>query len=418
MIKNREVFYTDPTSFEIPNDGWAKVGEPATSKQWEVLRYELSSFVCDGEYKKGLERILTTYLAHLDKEKQPAESHFVRVLEYLWRDIVFSDGATARGLATKLPKDIKDLLRELSTTGKREGGLWSAAGTLGAGAGDSIRLAVLRFLFQNAGLPTQYAPARFAIWLKQENYFEGVKAGVERSGKDFTRELLNMYVSPVLAQSLLDMIPGFATNQTEARSFLKTQYPNRDDISDDELVSTMEDVLALQSSKEGILPCTLLIFDELQQYIEVDSSRTLQVQNTVEACSSQFGSRLLFVATGQAALQATPQLSKLQGRFTVRVTLSDTDVEQVVREVVLRKEPSKIGNLQTILNGARGEIDRQLAGTKIGPSTADVADLVPDYPLLPVRRRFWERVLRTIDSAGMAGQLRTQLRIVHPSTHS
>lgn len=68
MIKNREVFYTDPTSFEIPNDGWAKVGEPATSKQWEVLRYELSSFVCDGEYKKGLERILTTYLAHLDEE--------------------------------------------------------------------------------------------------------------------------------------------------------------------------------------------------------------------------------------------------------------------------------------------------------------------------------------------------------------
>ena len=36
-----------------------------------------------------------------------------------------------------------------------------------------------------------------------------------------------------------------------------------------------------------------------------------------------------------------------------------------------------------------------------------------DYPILPVRRRLWERMLRSVDSAGTAGQLRTQLRIVH-----
>jgi hypothetical protein len=39
--------------------------------------------------------------------------------------------------------------------------------------------------------------------------------------------------------------------------------------------------------------------------------------------------------------------------------------------------------------------------------------MIADYPLLPVRRRFWERVLRAVDSAGTAGQLRTQLRVVH-----
>ena len=36
-----------------------------------------------------------------------------------------------------------------------------------------------------------------------------------------------------------------------------------------------------------------------------------------------------------------------------------------------------------------------------------------DYPLLPVRRRFWEQALRAVDRAGTAGQLRTQLRIVY-----
>ena len=35
-----------------------------------------------------------------------------------------------------------------------------------------------------------------------------------------------------------------------------------------------------------------------------------------------------------------------------------------------------------------------------------------DYPILPVRRRFWERVLRAVDKAGTGAQLRTQLWIV------
>ncbi len=41
-----------------------------------------------------------------------------------------------------------------------------------------------------------------------------------------------------------------------------------------------------------------------------------------------------------------------------------------------------------------------------------------DYPLLPTRRRFWERALRAIDKAGKAGVLRTQLKIVHEAARS
>src|SRR5712692_8695645 len=422
MIKNRDVFLVDPTTYTIPNNGVAKVIDPRTPEEWSVLRYELENFVCEGEYQRGLSLVLSTFIDNLSRAEQPAvwvsgfygsgKSHFVRVLEYLWRDTQFPDGARARGL-TNLPSDIADLLRELSTAGRREGGLWSAAGTLGSGAGKSVRLALLGIMFHSAGLPEQYAPARFVIWLMQNSYYRDVRASVERSGRDFAKELNNMYVSPVLAQSLIDVYPGFATSAADARNLLKAQYPNKEDISSDELLRTMEDLLELQSTTPGKLPCTLLVFDELQQFIGEDSQRTNQVQEVVEACSSRFGSHLLFIATGQAAIQATPQLQKLQGRFTVRVTLTDTDIEQVVREVVLRKNPTKIPSLQEVLNTASGEINRQLAGTKIGPRPTDNAKLVSDYPLLPVRSRFWESVLRNVDSLGTAGQLRTQLRIVH-----
>ena len=97
------------------------------------------------------------------------------------------------------------------------------------------------------------------------------------------------------------------------------------------------------------------------------------------------------------------------------MTLSDVDVEKVVREVVLRKAPDKVASVKEVFDTSSGEIDRHLAGTKIGPQPNDVQERVADYPILPVRRRLWERMLRSVDSAGTAGQLRTQLRIVHDS---
>jgi hypothetical protein len=427
MTKNREVFQTDPTTTSIPNDGVAKVIEPQSDQEWAVLRYELQNFVCEGEYRLGLERILDTFLTHLEKFEQPAawvsgfygsgKSHLVRVLEYLWRDVQFPDGATARGL-THLPKEIQDQLKQLTVQGRRAGGLWSAAGTLGAGTARSVRLAFLGILLRSARLPEQYAPARFVIWLKQNDYYEDVSVGVEARGKEFAKELNNLYVSPFLAESLLAVYPSFAASPAEARSLLRAQFPVKDDITDDELLLAMEDVLALQSSTRGRQPLTLLVFDELQQFIGDDGTRALAVQNIVEACSSRFGSKLLFVGTGQAALQATGVLQKLQGRFTVPVTLRDTDVEEVVRQVVLRKRPDNQTELKAVLDNARGEIDRHLAGTRIGPKAEDAADLVPDYPLLPVRRRFWENVLRGVDPSGTGGQLRTQLRIVHEAARA
>ena len=425
MTLNKEVFFRDPTSFTIPNDGVAQVLDPKSDAEWAVLRYELESFVCDGEYRKGLERILSTFLTNLGKPKQPAvwvsgfygsgKSHLVRVLEYLWRDIGFPDGKRARAIP-KLPSDITDLLKELTRESRHHGGLWSAAGTLGSAAGRNVRLSILGILFKSTGLPEKYPIAKFVIWLKQNGYYDSFRERVAQRGKDLNRELSNLYVSTA-AECLLDVYPGFATNPAAARGLLKEQFPQREDISNDELADAMNDALLLSDSTNK-LPLTLLIFDEMQQFLNEDQARTLAVQEVVEMCSARFGSRILFVATGQASLEGTPQLQKLKDRFTVSVMLSDTDVERVVREVVLRKKQDQVPELKAVLQAASGEIDRHLVGTRIGAVTADAADLVPDYPLLPTRRRFWERLLRAVDAAGTAGQLRTQLKIVHEATRA
>ena len=79
----------------------------------------------------------------------------------------------------------------------------------------------------------------------------------------------------------------------------------------------------------------------------------------------EFQSQVLFVATGQSALTATPTLQKLTDRFSVQVALSDKDVETVVREVVLRKKPEEVPALKAALDAVSGEIDRHLGGTQL-----------------------------------------------------
>src|SRR5205085_4732178 len=88
-VKNWEVFLEDPRKRTLPNDGVAKVGRPTKKEEWDVLRYELETFVCSGEYERGLEQILASFLANVSQPTQPAvwasgfygsgKSHLVKV---------------------------------------------------------------------------------------------------------------------------------------------------------------------------------------------------------------------------------------------------------------------------------------------------------------------------------------------------
>jgi hypothetical protein len=151
-MKNREVFQRDPLAMKLLNDGVAAVAEAITPKEVETLRYELEHFVCEGQYKEGMIRVLESYLGNVDSTVQPAawvsgfygsgKSHLLKMLRHLWVDTRFNDGATARGLA-QLPQEVQDYLKELSTLGRRCGGLHAASGTLPSGGGTSVRLTVL-----------------------------------------------------------------------------------------------------------------------------------------------------------------------------------------------------------------------------------------------------------------------------------
>ena len=419
-MKNREIFQRDPAITKLLNDGVAAVTESATKKEIETLRYELEHFVCEGQYKGGFTRILESYLGNADSTVQPAgwvsgffgsgKSHLLKMFRHLWVDTQFElDGATARGL-TQVPDEVSDLLKELDTLGKRCGGLHAASGTLPSGGGESVRLAVLSIILRSKGLPSSLPQAQFCIWLQKNNIYEKFKSSVESTGKDFQSELHDLYVSPVLAKALLEADPSFAPDLKQARAALRAQFPVVEDISTEEFIRIVRKVL----STNGEIPCTAIVLDEIQLFIGDSAKRSTDVMEIAEAICKQLDSRVLIIGAGQTALAGSvPLLQRLRDRFTIPVELSDSDVETVTRRVVLAKKVDKRKSIEETLSSYAGEIDRQLSGTRIGTRSEDRAIIVDDYPLLPVRRRFWENVLRAIDIPGTASQLRTQLRIVY-----
>jgi hypothetical protein len=411
-MKTKEIFLKDPLAWKLVNDGVSS----NNTEDLDTLRYELESFVCEGEYLNGMRRILQGYRDNFKSPEQKAawisgfygsgKSHLAKVLRYLWINFALPDGTTARSIA-HLPEEITDLLTEISTLGKRHAGLHMAGGTLKAGTG-SVRLRVMSLFFKSVGLPEGYPYAKFLIHLKRDGKFDAFKKAIEDQGKDFNKELGRLYGSGAIAKAYVQCY-DHVKDPSQVGAQLRADYTDVKDVSIDEMLNIIREAISI----DGKMPCTLLVLDEIQQFIGMDAQTTLDVQEVIEALSKNMDGRLMVVGTGQSALNDMPNLQRLMGRFTIKVHLQDNDVEKVVRKVVLQKREDKKGDIKKLIDKNEGEITRQLKATKLASQSEDDHAYLPDFPLLPVRRRFWERVLHSVDATGTAAQMRTQLRVVH-----
>ncbi|MDB0068516.1 BREX system P-loop protein BrxC [Akkermansiaceae bacterium] len=416
-MKTKDIFLKDPLSWTLANEGVSSNNDADE----QTLRYELDTFVCDGEYQVALDKILNGYLKHLGGEQAGAwisgfygsgKSHLVKVLRYLWTNYEFADGSKAREITT-LPTDISDALLELSRCGKQGKGLHAAGGTLKAGSGD-VRMRILQIVFQSVDLPEKYSEARFVMDLRDDEKLDSIRKAITDAGKEPAREISKLYTSRALQQAYLDEYPHLGSLSDVGKA-LREQYPSKmKSITIPEMVEAIRRALAVDDE----LPCTVLVLDEIQQYINNSADIANDVQEVVEACQKMLDGKVIVVGTGQSALSDTPALQRIMGRFPIKRHLKDNDVEKVVRAVVLQKKPEHISTVDQLVTQKNGEISRQLKDTKIASLPEDRDGYVPDFPLLPVRMRFWKHVLHHTDATGSTAQMRTQLRVTHEACRS
>jgi hypothetical protein len=410
---NRETFQTDPADYRLANQGFAQISFPPTPEILETLRGELSTFVCDGAYADGLARILESFLGSVGKGGGApvwisgfygsGKSHLASMLAALWTNLQFSDGATAEGLIPHLPAEVAAPLKELRIVAKRVGGVVAAGDTLGTGPSDPAE-ATLGIILRAVGLPSDLRAAQVALWLADLDALDAVRLEL---GDRFQSDIRTFIVNPRFGAAVLKAKPDLAGSPTELRSLLQSQFPEPPPVTVD-LLETMARQALMLGRKE--LPLTLIVLDEVQQFIRQDPGLTLKIQTLAERLAGRFNGRLLLVATGQQALSDVDNLQKLLDRFPVQIALGEADIDSVIRQTVLRKRPGAEKEIRRMLNANAGEISRHLRGSRLAHTVQDENEAILDWPLLPSRRRVWERILRELDRTGLGGTLRGQLR--------
>ena len=258
------------------------------------------------------------------------KSHLAKMLCALWTDQAFSDGSRPSALIPEPPAELVTELRALRSAAERAGGLHAAGGTLGGGA-DDPKLATLGIVLQSVGLPLDFRAARVAFWLADEGILDAVRT---RLGEGFESAIRNFVLSTAFHQAVIAEKPSLAANARDLSDRLKDNFRQPPEITVNELSSTVRRALLL-GRKE--LPLTLVVLDEIQQFLKNDPSRVLDMRNIAEQFAEDFDGRLLLVGAGQQALNELENLQKLLGRFQVRINLGEADMDYVIRKTVLRK---------------------------------------------------------------------------------
>jgi hypothetical protein len=275
-----------------------------------------------------------------------------------------------------------------------------------------VRLAFIQLVLRAAGLPENLAQAKFILWLRSSGLEAKVEAALKEQKRQLVREVLSLKLSIPLADALVSADPKYAT-AANAQAAIRDQFKDNNSPTLDDALDVVKQIFG----HDGQLPCTLLVVDEIQQFLGGSIQRTMDLQDIAEYCCTKLNQRLLLVGTGQSALSdKTSSLQRLQARFAVKVQLSDTDVESVIRKTVLRKKPEQESAIAKCMDANQGELARHLQNTRLAATHEDDKFFVADYPLLPTRRRFWEKVLRNTDHSGTKAQLRSQLQIVFEAT--
>ncbi len=413
-----EVLDRDPRANRLFNNGQARID----SEERET-REELVNFVCEGRYADGLVRIVESFINDMRKSSQQAawvsgfygsgKSHLIKMLNSLWENRPFSDGMRPIQLVPEIPDAVRAALKELEGEATRAGGAFAAAGSLLSGQGERPRHSVLSIILKAAGLPGDFGRARFMLFLKDRDIEQEVRSAIEKRGGTLEQEIDDLFISPYIADALMGVDTSLGTTVREVREAIRAQFRSPDiDITKDQLTDTVRQVLRLQSRNDN-LPLTLIVLDEVQIYAGDSQERAGAIAEIAETFAKEFDSKIMLVGAGQSALTAVPQLIRLLDRFTIRVQLDDADVETVTRKVLLRKKSGERDTVAKALDDNAAAISRQLHATRIAERPEDRGTRVADYPLLPVRRRFWEAAFRALDRQGTQAQLRSQLRILH-----
>lgn len=155
----------------------------------------------------------------------------------------------------------------------------------------------------------------------------------------------------------------------------------------------------------------IFLVDEIGQYIGDDRSLMLNLQTIVEDLGLECGGKAWVIVTSQEAIDDVVKVqgndfSKIQGRFDTKLSLSSSDIDEVIKKRILDKTDEAKTSLKMIYDKEESIIRNLLTfkSATYQKVYEDSNDFAETYPFIPYQFKLLQDVFTDIRKHGYAGK--------------
>ena len=198
---------------------------------------------------------------------------------------------------------------------------------------------------------------------------------------------------------------GFMTEAAGRNWCEKANDPYR--ISIEDFAKLVKEYLVRKGGNRRLI----FLVDEIGQYIGDDSQLMLNLQTVAEDLGTACGGKVWIIVTSQQDIDSVTKtkgndFSKIQGRFDTRLSLSSANVDEVIKERILKKNATAAQTLRLLYEQKATIIKNLLVFNdavekKLYTDGQDFADV---YPFVPYQFNLLGSVLTSIRTHGASGK--------------
>ena len=340
------------------------------------------------------------------------KSHFLKILSYLLKNSVVEGKRAVEYFTDGKKIDDPMLIAKMTNSGTISSDVMlfniDSKGSAKVGSGKEAIVEVFMKVFNEMQGYCGSIPylAEFERQLDNEGRFEEFKNKFEEiAGTPWEKKrqafavIQDKIVKTIVAMDFM--------SEEAARNWCKNAKGSYD-LSIEKFVSLVKEYC----EKKGPNHHVIFLVDEIGQYIADDTQLMLNLQTIVEDLGTACRGKAWVIVTSQEDIDSITKtkgndFSKIQGRFDTRLSLSASNVDEVIRKRILEKNEIAESALKLLYEQKESIIKNLItftADTADKKLYTDKTDFADCYPFIPYQFNLLGQVLTAVRTHGASGK--------------
>ncbi len=335
------------------------------------------------------------------------KSHFLKIVSYLLENKIVNGKAAVDYFDDKI--DDKMLLTNIKKSGNipTDVILFNIdSKTENSNGGKDKILDVFEKVFnEKMGLSITPFVAEIERHIINQGKYEEFKNVFEIKANSSWEEMRDgiQFVEDEFARAYAEVL---GKSEEEARNIVERTEKNYT-LSVEKFAERVREYIKLKGDNRHIV----FLVDEIGQYIGDDRGLMLNLQTIVEDLGLECGGKAWVIVTSQEAIDDIVKVqgkdfSKIQGRFDTKLSLSSSDIDEVIKKRILDKTEEAKTSLKMIYDKEESIIKNLLTfkSATYQKVYKDSEDFAETYPFIPYQFKLLQDVFTDIRKHGYAGK--------------